>query len=385
MRYWLMRKNDKITIFDFSEDGILLKYSQEIIDPQLAPLEYKSNKNEWLKKWWRDRCIPIEQGLVDRMLRTSHLIGPNDYLLNNLGLSLNDYYWVKPLDSDLTWEDVNLYDNDFKENLLVKTDENAGYKQRGKTSTFTPNSSLQGQLEKTWQIKNGKRVLIKGNSDNLSCESLNEVFATLLHEKQGYDNFTGYKTIKIKNRAYAYGCVSDCFTDQNAELVTAWALLTSEKSNNNRNDYENLIAIAEKYGIDANQFRSDLEYQIMTDYILSNRDRHMNNIGVLRDAKSMKLIRMAPIYDSGRSMFVRRYDLAQSEIVNYDVNSFFNKEKKLLSLVSDKSLVDADKLPDANELAKLYKKEPLLSQQRIDTVCKWYELKVAAFKKWQNE
>ena len=28
--------------------------------------------------------------------------------------------------------------------------------------------------------------MIKGNSDDLSCESLNEVFASLLHKKQGW-------------------------------------------------------------------------------------------------------------------------------------------------------------------------------------------------------
>lgn len=385
MRYWLMRKNERITILDFSEDGVLLKYAQEVLNNDIAPLEYKVNKNDWIKKWWSERQIPLRQGTVEEMLRRSSLIGPDEYLLSNLGLSLNDYYWICPFDEKLRWEDVNLYDNEFKENLLVKLDERAGYKRSGKTSSFTPNGSLQGQLEKTWQIKDDRRIMVKGNSDDLSCESLNEVFASLLHEKQGYDNYVSYKLIKIRNRSYAYGCVCDCFTNQDCELVTAWALLTSGKNNKSLNDYENLISIAAAYGIDETQFRRDLEYQIMTDYILSNRDRHMNNIGVLRDAKTLKLIRMAPIYDSGRSMFVRRYDLTRSQIVDGDVNSFFNKEKKLLSLVRDKSLVDVSRLPDVNDLVKLYKKEPRLSAERIKRVCEYYEQKVNEFISWQKK
>ena len=383
MRYWLMRKNERITVLDFSDDGVLLKFSSEITDPKLAPLEYRANKNDWLKKWWQERSIPLEQGAVAKMLSESDLLGPQDYLFNNLGLSLNDYYWICPLGSKLKWEDVNLYDNDFNDDLLVRRKDGSSGIAKS-TSGYSPNSSLQGQLEKTWQIRNGRRVLIKGNSDDLSCESLNEVFASLLHKKQGYDNYVEYKLIKIKGKSYSYGCISECFTNQDKELVTAWALLTSEKKKNDKSDYEFLISLAGRYGVDETQFRKDLEYQIMTDYILSNRDRHMNNIGVLRDAKTLQLIRMAPIFDTGRSMFVRRYGLRYENLINYDTNSFYKKEKRLLSLVTDKTLVDATKLPDANDLAKLYSKDAHITQERIDAICRYYEIKIDAFKKWQD-
>ena len=378
-----MRKNERITVLDFSDDGVLLKVSSEITDPKLAPLEYRANKNDWLKKWWQERSIPLEQGAVAKMLSESDLLGPQDYLFNNLGLSLNDYYWICPLGSKLKWEDVNLYDNDFKDDLLVRRKDGSSGIAKS-TSGYSPNSSLQGQLEKTWQIRNGRRVLIKGNSDDLSCESLNEVFASLLHKKQGYDNYVEYKLIKIKGKSYSYGCISECFTNQDKELVTAWALLTSEKKKNDKSDYEFLISLAGRYGVDETQFRKDLEYQIMTDYILSNRDRHMNNIGILRDAKTLQLIRMAPIFDTGRSMFVRRYGLRYEDLINYDTNSFYKKEKRLLSLVTDKTLVDATKLPDANDLAKLYSKDAHITQERIDAICRYYEIKIDAFKKWQD-
>ena len=193
-----------------------------------------------------------------------------------------------------------------------------------------------------------------------------------------------YKLIKIKGKSYSYGCISECFTNQDKELVTAWALLTSEKKKNDKSDYEFLISLAGRYGVDETQFRKDLEYQIMTDYILSNRDRHMNNIGILRDAKTLQLIRMAPIFDTGRSMFVRRYGLRYEDLINYDTNSFYKKEKRLLSLVTDKTHVDATKLPDANDLAKLYSKDAHITQERIDAICRYYEIKIDAFKKWQD-
>jgi len=360
-----------------NSNGGIEKYSRENLDDPLLPLQYKANKNDFLKKWWDERSIPIGQGRVDQMLIEKGLLGPGDYLMKNLGLSLTDYYWIKPIESKLHWADVNLYENDFKENILIAID--SSFK------TFSPNSSLQGQLEKSWQIRNGKRYLIKGNRDELSCESMNEVFAALLHKKQGYDNYIPYSLIKIRGRRYDYGCKSPLFTSQDKELVSAWAVLTSKKKPGHLNDYEHFIEVCGEHGIDTIQLRKDLEYQIMTDYILSNRDRHMNNISVLRDAKTLKFIRMAPIYDTGKSMFVRRtLPMRYADMVNQEVNSFCKHEQKLLEYVTDKSLVDTKKLPSSDELFKLYQKDSKLDDGRRERVCRAYEAKIKAFEEWQN-
>ncbi len=373
-----MRKDTALLILEINNNGGIEKFSKEGLDDPLLPLQYKADKNEWLKKWWSERAIPLGQGRVDQMLIEKGLLGPGDYLVKNLGLSLTDYYWIKPIDSKLHWADVNLFVNDFKENILVGIDNSF--------KSFSPNSSLQGQLEKSWQIRNGKRYLVKGNRDDLSCESLNEVFASLLHKKQGYENYIPYSLLKIKGRPYDYGCKSELFTDQNRELVSAWAIITSKKKPGHLNDYEHFIEVCGEHGIDTVQLRKDLEYQIMTDYILSNRDRHMNNISVLRDAKTLKFIRMAPIYDTGKSMFVRRHlPMRYAELTDCEVNSFVKHESKLLEYVTDRSLVDAKKLPSSDELFKLYQKDSKLDDERRERVCRAYETKVKAFKKWQNE
>ena len=43
---------------------------------------------------------------------------PADYLIQNLGLSLTDYYWMKPVGSHLKWKDVNLFENAFSGDAL---------------------------------------------------------------------------------------------------------------------------------------------------------------------------------------------------------------------------------------------------------------------------
>ena len=318
MEYYLMRRDEVLTLCDFTGDGQMISYSERFREPELMPLGYRIYP-DYLKRWWSDRKIPLSQGRVEEMLRSKGIFDSSDYLLRNLGLSLTDYYWMKPIDSDLKWKDVNLYDNDFKENILSDKWENSSER----SFSYSPNSSLKGELEKTWAIRNGKRVLIKGNHGDSSSESINEVIACEVHKSQGYDNYTEYKLLKIKGKPYDYGCYSKAFTSNELELVSAHAIITSQKKPEGISDYEHLINAAAENGIDAEEFRKDLEYQILTDYLLTNIDRHMDNIGVLRDAKTLKFIRMAPIFDTGRAFasgYVTPY--TDYEIENIEVNSF---------------------------------------------------------------
>ena len=275
LSYILMRKNDPICALSMTEEGAIIKYYQERMNMELAPLTYKK-ETRWIASWWNDRSVPITQGHVLRMLREKGYSGASEYLFKNLGLSLTDYYWLRPADSNLKWEDVNLFDNDFKEDLLIKMDENSGYTGNGSFKSLTPNSTLKGQIEKSWQIRKGKRLLVKGNTDDSSVESLNECFASLLHEKQGYDNYTKYNLLRIKNKPYDFGCYSELFASQEKELVSAWDVLTSKKKPGHLNDYEHFIEVCGEHGIDTIQLRKDLEYQIMTDFIMCQKDRHFN-------------------------------------------------------------------------------------------------------------
>lgn len=355
----------------FKNDGQMIAYSERFREPELMPLGYKTYP-DYLKRWWSDRRIPLGQGKVEEMLRAKGIYDTSDYMLRNLGLSLTDYYWMKPIDSDLKWRDVNLYDNDFKDNILSDKwdlDSNPSF-------SYSPNSSLKGELEKTWDIRNGDRVLIKGNHGDSSAESINEVIASEVHKKQGYDNYTEYKLLKIKGKPYDYGCYSKAFTNNDVELVSAQAIITSEKKRNGASAFDQLIEVSAANGIDPVQFRKDLEYQILTDYLLTNVDRHMDNIGVLRDARTLKFIRMAPIFDTGRAFatgFVTPY--TDDEINNIEVNSFKSHENELLDLVQDMNILNPDKFLSDDRLAKLLSKDSKASNRAIDFKIRLYDEK----------
>ena len=371
MEYYLMRRDEVLTLCDFTGDGQMISYSERFREPELMPLGYRIYP-DYLKRWWSDRKIPLSQGRVEEMLRSKGIFDSSDYMLRNLGRSLTDYYWMKPMDSDLKWKDVNLYDNDFKENILSDKWENSSER----SFSYSPNSSLKGELEKTWAIRNGKRVLIKGNHGDSSSESINEVIACDVHKSQGYDNYTEYKLLKIKGKPYDYGCYSKAFTSNELELVSAHAIITSQKKPEGISDYEHLINAAAENGIDAEEFRKDLEYQILTDYLLTNIDRHMDNIGVLRDAKTLKFIRMAPIFDTGRAFasgYVTPY--TDYEIENIEVNSFESHERDLPGLVRSRDLLDPDRFPADDRIAEMLSKDSKASDREIGFKVRLYNEK----------
>lgn len=374
-----MRKNEEVMMLQISEDGNIGKIGKKI-NHDLIPLQ-KRTSERGIIEWWRDRAIPIKQGKIEKMLKDNGIETTGIFLTHNLGLSLTDYYWIKPLGSDLTWEKVNLYENDFKENLLL-----------GKISMndedieeYQPNSSLQGNLEKTWIIADGKRFLVKGNHDIYSSESINEVIISEAIKKQGREAAT-YSLLHIDNKKYDYGCKSEMFTSLTKELVSAYAVITSELKPNNMSSYEHFIRVCANNGLDENYVRDYLEFEILIDFIFSNRDRHLTNISILRDADTMKFISMTPVYDSGKSMLVGRdiVPIDDKFILSQDAQGFKEDELSLLKYVENRDLVDISLLPTEDEIRQMYAKDSKISSSRIDFVCEVYKRKIDMYDKFAH-
>lgn len=379
--YILKRKDEDIAVINITEEGTITDYKLIEENSRLAPLHDKGS-TDWIKSWWKRRAVPIEQGHIKDMLEKRGFLGPEDFLVKNLGLSLTDYYWISPLGTKLKWKDVNLFTNEFHDDINIAGDEE---EQQEEIPHYTPNGSLQGSLGKCWTIRNNKRGMIKGNRDNLSAESFNEVLASKLHEMQGFDNYISYKLIEIHGKDYAYGCFSELFTSESLELISAYDVVISKKQRQDISSYEHFIKVCESNGLKEEILRPFLEYEIMTDFILSNRDRHLSNISVLRDADTLEFVKPAPIYDSGKSMFV--YDIvptSEKDMLKIQTESFYKTELKLLEQVRDKLLVDINKLPSPSFVEDLYGLDPYITESRIKEIVRGYEMKIDLFSRWQK-
>ncbi len=385
LNYYLMRKDTPITVVVLDESGVMLKFSQSIANPELAPLQ-DQYQSDWLKRWWSERSVPVTQGKIGEYLREHGYNLPSEYLVKNLGLSLTDYYWLKPINSELTWNDVNLFDNAFTDNLLIGQTAAVDDEPRDDLTPlhFSPNGSLQGSIEKTWAIRDGERYMVKGNKSYLSAESINEVIACRIHELQGYRNYAPYDLLHIHHKEYDYGCCSKLFTSQQRELVSAWAIYTNQKKSNNVSSYEHFLKTCEGLGVDIDNIRREMDYQILTDFVMSGYDRHLNNIALLRDADSLKFIGVAPIYDSGGSLFANRpLPKKPDELLDVKTEGFARNELGLLKLVSDPSLIDLDKLPAASYIREMYHLDSQADDKRVNNIACFYEKKIELCRAFQ--
>ena len=146
-------------------------------------------------------------------------------------------------------------------------------------------AASQGELQKKWCIDtSGRRYMIKGNYGESYQQSINELFATELHRKQKFENFTVYTPtlLTVEGGIEGLGCLSYDFCSENLECISAWELLQSVKLKQNESYYYPLKKVCLGLGIKEEEFDYFMDYEIMTDYLISNTDRHMNNISYER-------------------------------------------------------------------------------------------------------
>ena len=371
--YELMHENLSVAAFTVRSNGIdniAIKEGAE----SLLPIGI-FNK-EQLTYWIEHRGIPTTRYDIKRELK----ITPFQYMLENLGLSLTDHYWIHVVGDSYTWTDVNFFDNDFKSRYSLNIED--GNSIANKTN-FVPSASLQGDLKKKWIIDSkGIRRLVKGNYGNTCRQSISEVLATEIHKRQNKFNYTPYSFVKIKNNGnLIIGCECPNFVTNTTEFVPAIDIVRYLKVPNNMSLYEFYIEVCKRYDLD---LRSYLEYQIMTDFIITNTDRHLNNFGILRDSRTGKFLTYAPIFDTGNSLFYSGYIPVGKKLLDIDVTSFTKKEVKLMSYVTNKDLVNISLLPSDDEVYNLLKVDETVNEETNERIVRAYNMKIKFLEDFQN-
>ena len=366
--YFLMYENQKVAVFSV-ENGIISKV--QFSDSNLTYLPVGISTTEQLQRWITNRCIPFTRQGLNRELVT---ITPFEYMLQNMGLSLTDHYWICNIENVCTWESINLYVNDFKSRYSLNISDDIN---------IVPSATLKGDLKKKWIIEqDGTRYLVKGNYNNTCRQSISEVLATEIHKRQNKFMYTPYKFVRIKNDGTeVIGCACPNFTNINTEFVPAIDIVRYLKVPNNMSLYEFYIEVCKRYDLD---LRSYLEYQIMTDFIITNTDRHLNNFGILRDSKTGKFLTYAPIFDSGNSMFYKGYIPVGKKLLDIDVTSFTKKEVKLMSYVTNKDLVNISLLPSDDEVYNLLKVDETVNEETNERIVRAYNMKIKFLEDFQN-
>ncbi len=113
--------------------------------------------------WWTEQSIPASRSGIKDALEELGIASTRALLLRCCGLSLPDQYLVKPKDTNLTWQDINFFDSPFSDDvgdILFGAN-----KHKDVLDLSSPDNTSIGDLKKRWKIIDGKRCLVKGDSN----------------------------------------------------------------------------------------------------------------------------------------------------------------------------------------------------------------------------
>ena len=231
------------------------------------------------------------------------------------GLSLSDQYWVTPCDAPQSWHAVNFYENGFSEDVgRALFGEGVLSAQ---PDLCSPCNTSDGFLQKRWRIADGKRILLKAGSGIYQQEPYNELVATELYDSLGmWQHF------------------NDC--------CKAVGLLGTQK------EVCNMLA---------------------TDYILANTDRHLGNFGFLRDSETLEWKGLAPIYDSGTSLWQMTLTRSISAEAMVPAKPFETSQRSQLKLIAPYVDLPLERLDGfSNKVEKIFQSAARFDDGRAEKI-----------------
>lgn len=275
----------------------------DIIEPRLLPALVtlvKGKEDKYFNMWIKNRSISINRYYIKEILRSLGFdrYEPIDLVLYAKGLSLNDTYWIPDMDScsTVSWKEINLYDNTFKNSLEYATFFGHSKSLGGKLQS-SGELTLGGMLPKCWRREEQETYLYKrGTSEyaNAGREPVIEVIAYKVGKLLGVDiveqqliHYEEYLCTKAKN-----------FTTSSLSFVPAYEYL------------KDLEPKMWSYGVICSRLGviDELDDMIVFDYIINNTDRHFSNFGMLVDSETNTSVRFTPLFDHGYSLLHNTMD-----------------------------------------------------------------------------
>jgi len=253
----------------------------------LLPLFLKRIKNADL--WLETRAIDSHRAnsrLLKKALRLSNKDDLHTVIYSS-GATITDNYWVRPIGSELTYNDIKFTD-DYFSNLALKGNYNSFNSAAISKHSKTPELTNIGSFEKCWKLNNGKWWMYKKATHN---EMFSELFVYNLGTALGMN-------MAVYERGQGFIKSIDFTDGANVNFEPASTFMGDNE------DYSDVVKALKNICPAA---IPDYIRLIFLDTIVANPDRHTNNFGLLRDTKTGEFIRLAPNYDNNIALISRGY------------------------------------------------------------------------------
>lgn len=362
MNYTLLNKNRPLAEIELSDSGFIVAVNK-IIDAEAFPVGVITDNNlkniiGRLNGWWQGRAIPASRDGLKQILQTYGIETTTKLAARSLGLSLSDQYWLKPAGSDIEWQDVNFFTNDFSSDL------GDAFFSRGSSkpniNPLTPDASSNGWLKKKWTIIDGRRYLAKAGSVPLLQQPYNEVAASQIMQGLGIEHVE-YKLLIEDGRPLSL-CKN--FVDTETEFVPANLIRSVLPKSKNDNEYTHFVKCAEKLEIP--NVKEHLDNLLTIDFLIENTDRHYGNFGFIRNVNTLKFTGPAPVVDSGTSLWC---EALNTEIGSWQKVMPFKETHKEQSRLINSFNINCNELEKVHEIVKtVLSFSPYLDKERIEKV-----------------
>lgn len=382
MKCILMNKNMPVVELELDDDTATILKVMQTYELDFLPVGIDAktgipNKKE-LNEWWFGRSIPASRSGIRTALEKLSIQHSEQLLLRCYGLSLSDQYWMKPVDSELQWKNINFFENDFSDdvgNILF------GQPASQDIDLMSPCNTSDGWLKKKWKIIDTKRCLIKAGSNPFMQEPINEVFGTRLHQRLGCKNYVSYKVLLEDGVPYS---VCENFIDTNTELVNAVSINRSMKKRSQFSSYEHFMNACYKLGIPG--MKEFIDYMLVFDYLMANTDRHFGNFGAIRNVETLEWIGPAPVFDSGTSLWHDKLTRAINPLSEIETKPFYSNASRQMELVSDFSWVPFEELRNLkDDIREIFVPTEFIDEERIEVLSKAVTSRVEELQDMERE
>lgn len=274
--FYINRRNGEVHIYDndMMPFDIFLEESDDFTD--------RLNNIQNFNTWCSERMLSIDRKYAKEICNYFNIpqrTSDSERALITIafrGLTINDCFWIKHFGETITWEEVNLYDNSLKENVLEVA--LTGFSPTiTNEELITPDVSTAGKAPKAWRRTANGFELLKGDV----CGSVKrEVEASQILNK------IGISTVFYRKGLFKLNPVSicDCFTTKHlcfarAGYMGIWCM-------NHDSEIADLVF----------KYKKQFDLMNIADYLVGNSDKHSENWGFLY-SDDFEIVGISPIMD----------------------------------------------------------------------------------------
>ena len=329
MNGYLMHKNDVVSRI---ENNIVLD------DSALLPLQLRQGAS--FEGWLAGRAIDKHRTNSRLLKKVLRITDTSDIatVLRAHAATVTDNYWFKAAGEDICYEDILFNDDSLADIALFGDFESISSAEKLDVKhSRSPELTNIGSFEKCWRLEQGEWVMYK--SEN-TLEQFSEIFICRLGQHLGFDMAVYEKVDNcVKTKDFTEGKKYDfepavAFVGEQEDYTVSYKRLM---------DYSSTIA-------------ADFVKLIFMDTLCFNMDRHTNNYGVLRDAETGKVVKLAPNFDNNIALISRGYtktevsekdllitlwkDFVKENNIAFEIPQL---ERETVKLIAESIEIDVDK------------------------------------------